>query len=184
MAKIDTTKIPGYASMTVEQKLAALEAYETAEDSEIERYKNAASRANSEAAAYKKQLNDEKGNSATYETRIADLESKLAEAEKREKITSLTAKFVSLGYDSVLAAETAQAYANGNDDVVFANAAKANEAISQKLREEIQRGTARPAAGTPPKQYTLEEFRKLTAHERAVFASEHPEEYKAIYNGN
>ena len=176
MAKIDTTKIPGYESMTVEQKLAALEAYETAEDSEIERYKNAASRANSEAA--------EKGNSATYETRIADLESKLAEAEKREKITSLTAKFVSLGYDSALAAETAQAYANGNDDVVFANAAKANEAISQKLREEIQRGTARPAAGTPPKQYTLEEFRKLTAHERAVFASEHPEEYKAIYNGN
>ena len=84
MAKIDTTKIPGYESMTVEQKLAALEAYETAEDSEIERYKNAASRANSEAAAYKKQLNDEKGNSATYETRIADLESKLAEAEKRE----------------------------------------------------------------------------------------------------
>lgn len=184
MAKIDTTKIPGYESMTVEQKLAALEAYETAEDSEIERYKNAASRANSEAAAYKKQLNDEKGNSATYETRIADLESKLAEAEKREKITSLTAKFVSLGYDSALAAETAQAYANGNDDVVFANAAKANEAISQKLREEIQRGTARPAAGTPSKQYTLEEFRKLTAHERAVFASEHPEEYKAIYNGN
>ena len=183
MAKIDTTKIPGYESMTVEQKLAALEAYETGEDGEIERYKNAASRANSEAAAYKKQLNEAKGSADGYETRIADLENKLREAEKREKITSLTAKYVSLGYDDALAAETAQAYVDGNDDVVFANAAKANNAISQKLREEIQRGTARPAAGTPAKQYTLDEFRKLTAHERAVFASEHPEEYKAIYNG-
>lgn len=183
MAKIDTSKIAGYESMTAEQKIAALEAYETAEDGDIERYKNAASRANSEAAAYKKQLNDEKNNSATHESRIAELEGKLAESEKRERIAGLKAKYVALGYDEELALETAQAYVSGNDDVVFANAQKANTAITQKLRDEMTRGTSRPAAGAPAKQYTLEEFRKLTPHERAVFANEHPEEYKSIYNG-
>ncbi len=58
MAKIDTTKIEGYAGMTAEQKLAALEAFELPDNNsaELERLKNAVSKANSEAAEYKKQL--------------------------------------------------------------------------------------------------------------------------------
>ena len=51
--KIDTTKIEGYADMSPEQKLAALEGYDmdvpAPDTSEIQRLKEAVSRANSEA---------------------------------------------------------------------------------------------------------------------------------------
>lgn len=182
MAKIDTSKIAGYETMSAEEKISALEAYET-DDSEIERYKNAASRANSEAAAYKKQLNEQKANGQTNESRIVELEGQLSEMKKQNRIASLTAKYISLGYDNNLAAETAEAYVNGNDDVVFANAAKANEAKTQKMREDFMNSTPRPAAGSPAKTYTLEEFRKLSPEERLTYSNEHPEEYKKIYGG-
>ena len=58
--RIDTQKIEGYADMTPEQKLAALEGFEfevqQQDPAEIQRLKDAVSRANSEAADYKKQL--------------------------------------------------------------------------------------------------------------------------------
>ena len=59
MAKIDITKIEGYAGMTPEQKIAALEAFEFEDNSsELERYKNALTKANSEAAEWKRKHND------------------------------------------------------------------------------------------------------------------------------
>ena len=58
--KIDTSKISGYGDMTLEEKLAALEGFEyespAPDMGEIQRLKDAVSRANSEAAEYKKQL--------------------------------------------------------------------------------------------------------------------------------
>lgn len=183
MAKIDTSKIAGYSAMTADEKIAALEAFEMDGADDIDRYKNAAAKANSEAAAYKKQLNETKTSAQTNEQRIAELESKLEAAEKRERISSLTAKYVELGYESNLAAETAEAFANGDTDKVFANHLKAKDAMEQKLRAEIMKGTPRPSTGTPAKAMTLEEFRKLSGHERAVYASENPEAYRQLYSG-
>ena len=58
MAKIDTSKIEGYANMTPEQKLAALEGFEYEDNSaELEKQKNALSKANSEAAEWKRKHN-------------------------------------------------------------------------------------------------------------------------------
>ena len=58
MAKIDTSKIEGYADMTPEQKLAALEGYEYEDNAaELEKQKNALSKANSEAAEWKHKHN-------------------------------------------------------------------------------------------------------------------------------
>lgn len=182
MAKIDTSKIVGYENMTADEKVAALEAYES-DDSEIERYKNAVSKANSEAAAYKKQLNEQKAGAQTSETKIIELENKIAEMQKQSKISALTARYLTLGYDSDLAAQTAEAYVNGDDELVFANAAKANEAMAQKVRGGELNNTPRPAAGSPTKVYTLEEFRQLPPAERAKYASEHREEYNKLYGG-
>ena len=54
MAKIDVTKIEGYDKMTPEEQIAALLGFEYDDGaSEIERYKNAATKANSEAAEWK-----------------------------------------------------------------------------------------------------------------------------------
>ena len=55
MAKIDVSKIEGYAEMTPEEKVAALEAHEYDDlSAEVEKYKNAASKANSEAADWRR----------------------------------------------------------------------------------------------------------------------------------
>ena len=66
MAKIDITKIEGYDKMTPEEKLAALEAFEYEDNfSELEKYKNAASKANSEAAEWRKKHNSMHRTSST-----------------------------------------------------------------------------------------------------------------------
>ena len=52
MAKIDTSRIAGYADMSLEDKLKALEAFEYNDNaSELEKQKAAVSKANSEAAS-------------------------------------------------------------------------------------------------------------------------------------
>ena len=58
MAKIDTSKIDGYADMSAEDKLKALESFEYEDNAaELERQKNALSKANSEAAEWKRKHN-------------------------------------------------------------------------------------------------------------------------------
>ena len=58
MAKIDTSRIAGYADMSLEDKLKALEAFEYNDNaSELEKQKAAVSKANSEAAEWKRKHN-------------------------------------------------------------------------------------------------------------------------------
>lgn len=58
MAKIDTSKIEGYDSMSAEDKLKALEEYEYEDNAdELENQKKLLSKANGEAAEWKKKFN-------------------------------------------------------------------------------------------------------------------------------
>lgn len=137
--KIDVSKIEGYAEMTAEEKLAALEGYELEvpdNAAELDRLKAAVSKANSEAADYKKQLRERMTEAEKAEAerqareaeqeaaRKAEQEQMLAELDvlRREKaVTEHKARFLALGYDEVLADETAQALAAGEMDKVFKN---------------------------------------------------------------
>ena len=60
MAKIDVGVIDGYETMTAEEKIAALEAFEYDDHSQeledLGKYKDATTKANHEAAELKKQL--------------------------------------------------------------------------------------------------------------------------------
>jgi len=55
MAKINTSAIEGYADMSAEEKLAALEAMDLPD---VDKIKSALDKATSEAAGYKKQLRE------------------------------------------------------------------------------------------------------------------------------
>ena len=85
MAKIDTSRISGYAEMTAEQKLAALEAYEFDGVSKETFDKTAG-----EAAEYKRKLREattQAGNEkAASDEALKTLQNKVAEMEKREKV--------------------------------------------------------------------------------------------------
>ncbi len=191
MAKIDISKIEGYADMTPEQKIAAFEAYEYDDNAaEVERYKNAASKANSEAADWKKKhnalLSEEERAKQTHEEELADLRRQVAEMQKEKAVTANKAQLLALGYDDELAAETAQAMADGDAKTVFVNQKKFLEKHDKAYKASLMGQGTKPLAGDVEKGggMTLERFRKMSPGERFDYSVKYPEEYKQLYGGN
>lgn len=171
MAKI-FEGIEGYAEMTAEQKLAALEALETNNpNDEIERYKKAASKANSEAADYKRKytekLTEAEKEQAAKDEELNALRAKVAESERKEQIAGYMAKFASLGYDETLASKTAEAMADGKSDEVFASFNAFLQTHDKNYKDSLLRNGSEPPAGTNPavKTYTEAELRNMSTDE-------------------
>lgn len=188
MAKIDVSKIEGYAEMTPEEKVAALEAHEYDDlSAEVEKYKNAASKANSEAADWRKKhnalLSEEEQKKQANDEELTTLRQRVADMEKKELIAGHKAKFLAMGYDEALADATAKAMVDGDTDKVFANHKKFLEAHDKSIKAELLGDTPKPPAGGEGSGMTLEKFRKLSPQERHDFSVNHPEEYKELYNG-
>jgi DNA polymerase III alpha subunit len=188
MAKIDVTKIEGYDTMTPEEKLAVLEAYEYDDNaSELERYKNAVSKANSEASEWKKKHNalltaDDKEKQERDEE-LTNLRSELEELKKEKAVSSYKAKFLGLGYEESLAETTAKALAEGDMDSVFANQKKHNETREKAIKADLLKGTPTPPTGEGGDTMTLDKLKKMSSQERYEYSVAHPEEYKKLYNG-
>ena len=129
MAKIDISKIDGYADMTPEQKIAALEAFET-EDPDYSGYvkKDIFDKTASELAAKKKELNeklteDEQKKQKEQEER-EELQSKYDKLLRESEVSRFKAKLLGMGYEEKLADATAEAMADGDTEKVFANQKK------------------------------------------------------------
>ena len=86
--KIDITKIEGYADMTAEEKLAALEAYEMDTTGYVK--KDLLDKATSEAAQYKRQLREKLS---------ADEQ---AQAEQAEALKSMQTELETLRTEKVI----------------------------------------------------------------------------------
>lgn len=187
MPKIDTTKIAGYDKMSPEEKIAALEAIEYDDGTaEIERYKNAATKANSEAAEWKKKHNallseeEQKKNAESEE--LETLRAKVAEMEKEKVIAGHKAQYLAMGYEESLADATAKALASGDTEKVFANQKKFIETHDKNFKAELLKGTPKPKPGEGSDAMTLDKFRKLSPQERYDFSVKNPEQYKSLYS--
>ena len=188
MAKIDVTKIEGYENMTPEEKLAALEAFEYEDNaSELERYKNAASKANSEASEWKKKhnalLTAEDKEKQEKDEELSNLRTEIAELKKKDAVSTYKAKFLGLGYEETLAEDTANALAEGDMDKVFANQKKHNESREKTIKADLLKKTPTPPAGGGGDTMTLDKLKKMSSQERYEYSVAHPEEYKNLYNG-
>lgn len=188
MAKVDVTKIEGYDKMTPEEKIKALEAYET-EDPDMSGYvkKEVFDKTASELAAKKKELTeklteDEQKKIKEQEER-EELENKYNKLLHETEVSKNKAKLLGMGYDEKLAEETAEAMASGEMDKVFANQKKHLDAFEKKVRAEALKNTPKPTPGGDGKTMTLEKFRGMSAEERYKFSVEHPDEYKELYGG-
>lgn len=189
MAKIDVTQIEGYESMTPEQKLAALESFEYEDNaSEIERLKNANSKANSEAAEWKRKhnalLTEEE------QKRVADAEAleaalKRVEVLEREKtVSEYKSKYIALGYDEKMATETASALAAGDFEKVFANSEKFKADFEKRVRAEVLKDTPKPDRNqNEGTSVTKEQFDKMGYTERQKLFSENKALYDEFMNG-
>lgn len=186
MAKIDTSKIEGYESMTPEEKLAALEAFEAPEP-DYSGYvkKDLYDRTSSELSALKKQnkdkLSEEERLAQEHKEKVESLEALVAEYKRDKAIADNKAKFIAQGYSEDLAEDTAKAMADGDTAKVFANMEKFLTDHDKALKAEMLKDTPKPPAGDGSDGMTLEKLRKLSDEDYNKFAIEHPEEYKALY---
>lgn len=176
--------------MTLEEIEKALEGIELPADNsvEIEKLKNALSKSNSEAAKYKKELqekmsDDEKKAKETAEE-LEKFKNGYNELLKEKNIASYKSDLLALGYEDKLASETAEAMVNGETAKVFANQKKHQEAMAQKIRSDILKETPKPDGGNGSGTITLEKLKEMSTEERLKFSEEHPEEYKQLYGGN
>lgn len=150
MPKIDTSKIEGYAETTPEQKLAALEGYEDHSE-ELERQKAAVTKANGEAAEWKRKytslLSEDEKKKQEDADKLVSMEKELAELRKGKVVSDYKAKFVAQGYSEELADETAKALADGDMTKVFANQQKFLADYAKGVKAEALKGTPKPPAG-------------------------------------
>lgn len=153
MAKIDVSTIEGYAEMSPEEKVAALEAYE-APIPDYSGYvkKDLYDKAASDAASWKKKhnalLSEEDKKKQENEEELTSLRKKVEEMEKEKLISGHKARFLALGYDETLADETAVAMANGENDKVFANYKKFLESHDKAYKAQLMGQTSTPPAGS------------------------------------
>lgn len=120
--KIDTSKITGYAEMSAEEKLKALEEYEIEapkdNSNEVTNLKEALSKANSQAAEWKRQFREKQTEQERAEAERAERE-KAVEEElrglRRDKtVSGYVANCLALGYDKELAQRAAEAMADND----------------------------------------------------------------------
>lgn len=187
---VDVSKIEGYAEMSAEEKVKALEALELPEDNsaELERYKNATSKANSEAAEYKRKLKalEEKAaeGSSDSEKKMAELEEQIKTLNREKAITERTAKFLKHGFDEDSASKAAEAFTNGDSEAFFDTLGSFLTEHDKSFKADMLKSTPRPEGeGGKAPTMTKEAFKKLGPAERLKFSQEHPDEYSKIYGG-
>lgn len=153
MAKADVTQIEGYESMTPEQKVAALENYEFNDHAkELEKAQSAISKANSEAAEWKRKHNallseDEQKKAAADEEKEA-MAKRIAELERDKVESSFKAHFLELGYEAELAANSAKALVENDTKSLFEAQKKFLEAHDKAYKAQLMTsGDLKPAAG-------------------------------------
>ena len=126
--KIDTSKITGYAEMSAEEKLKALEDFEIEapkdNSAEVSNLKEALSKANSQAAEWKRQFREKQTEQERAEAERVERE-KAVEEElrglRRDKaVSGYVAQCLALGYDKDLALRAAEAMADGDAATVLA----------------------------------------------------------------
>ena len=179
-------QIENYESMTPEEKVAALEAYEPDMSGFVS--KATFDKTASDLAAVKKSLRDKMTEDEAKAAKAAEDQAAIMaelEALRAEKLVSnYTNSYLTMGYDEKLAKATATALAKGDMDTVFKNQKIHADAREKALRTELLKGTPSPAAGGADTGMTKETFSKLTLAEKAEFAEKNPDAYKEFYGGN
>lgn len=175
--------------MTEEEISAALESIKQGGASEVDRLKAQLSKANSEAAEYKKQLrskqSEDEAAAADQKALMEKLTQENAELKRSMALSETKGKLLAMGYDEKLATTTATAMVDGNMDVVMQSQTAFIESQKKVIEANLMKNTPRPAGGsddTGAEGMTLEALRKMSSAERFQWANDNPEEYKKLYS--
>lgn len=174
--RIDTTKIENYAEMSAEDKLKALEAYEfeapAPKDNaeEVNKLKTALSKANSDAAEWKRQFREKQTEAERAEAERAErekaVEEELRTLRRDKTVSGYLAQCLALGYDKDLALKAAEAMAD-NDAAAIMSCQQEFLEVKQKELEAAALNKQPPlTTGSPPtaKQADHESDNKLRSY--------------------
>ena len=158
--KIDISKITGYAEMSADEKLKALEEYEfdapAPKDNgdEVTKLKAALSKANSDAAEWKRQFREKQTEQERAEAERAERE-KAVEEElntlRRDKtVSGYVAQCLALGYNNELSLKAAEAMADNDAAAILACQQEFLELKKQELEAAALNKQPTLTSGSPP----------------------------------
>lgn len=164
--KIDTAKIENYAEMSAEEKLAALEAYEFDEPKpvkdteEVAKLKTALSKANSDAAEWKRQFREKQTEAERAEAERAErekaVEDELRSLRRDKTVSGYVSQYLALGYDKELAQRAAEATADGNAAEIMQCQQEFLETKQKELEETALNKQPKLSVGAPPTSKTAD----------------------------
>lgn len=156
--KIDPSKIEGFDNLSADEKVAALLnqeiEVEQTEPADVTKLKTSLSKANSEAAEYKRLLREKQTEAERAEADRAErekaLQDELASYRDKERISSYKAQLMSAGVDSETADLMAKSLPEGVSDEYFLATKSFLDNQRQKLLTESINKQPGLSVGTPP----------------------------------
>ena len=158
--RIDTAKIEGYAEMSAEDKLKALEEYEfeapAPKDSsdEVNKLKTALSKANSDAAEWKRQFREKQTEAERAEAERAErekaVEDELRTLRRDKTVSGYQAQCLALGYTNELALRAAEAMADNDAAAIMACQQEFLDAKQKELEAAALNKQPTLTTGSPP----------------------------------
>lgn len=172
MANINTAEIEGFGEMTAEEQVSALLGFEIPERVDLSGYvkkevfdKKAAEAANlskqlkgkmtaeeqaaeAQKAALEEQQERVKQIEAEYQTRMQELQELNAKLTRDSNISKYTAELTKLEMDGKTAAETAEAFCDGDIKKVIAGIAAFKKALEKSLEAKYMKDMRQPNGST------------------------------------
>ena len=163
-----TTEAVETAAETTEPAKTEPKKNEKPANSEVEKLKTALSKANSEAAEYRRMLREKQTEQERAEADRLEQEQKMREEletlRKEKAVTDYTNKALEVGFDTETAAQAANAMADGDMNAVFDALKAFVEATKTRLENEALNRQPGLTAGTPPTKGNADD--ELTAQLR------------------
>ena len=157
--RIDTAKIENYETMSAEDKLKALEEYEfetpaPKENDEVTKLKAALSKANSDAAEWKRQFREKQTEAERAEAerkeREAAVEDELRTLRRDKSVSGYVAQYLALGYTQELALKAAEATADNDAATIMSCQQEYIEAKTRELEAAALNKQPTLTKGAPP----------------------------------
>lgn len=163
--RIDTSLIENYEAMSAEDKLKALEEFEfdapaPKESDEVNRLKSALSKANSDAAEWKRQFRETQTAAERAEAERAErekaVEDELRTLRRDKTVSGYLAQYLALGYEKELALKAAEATADGDAATTIACQQTFLEVKTKELEAAALNKQPTLSVGSPPTSKTAE----------------------------
>ena len=171
--RIDTTKIEGYAEMSAEEKLKALEEFEIEtpapqdNSEEVTKLKTALSKANSDAAEWKRQFREKQTEQERAEAERAErekaVEDELRTLRRDKTVSGYQAQCLALGYSQELALRAAEAMADNDAAAIMACQQEFLDTRTKEIEAAALNKQPGLTSGSPPtaKVAEAEEYNKM-----------------------